>query len=467
MTITRRRLLAATVAGTAAATVAPSAFARPGFARPGFARSVDARLRVGLIGCGVRGRYLIGSLPAGAKIVAVCDCARSRIAETLRPDDEWTDVLGEFAAADGPAVRAFQDYRRMIDAGGLDAVIVAAPDHHHVPAAIHALEAGLHVYLEKPVSVCIAEGRTLVEAAERSGRALQVGSQQRSMAVNQVACDFVRGGGLGAVERVELPNYPGPLRDPEWPAEPIPPGLDWNLFLGDTPPRPHNRRLWVKDRFTVNGTAWRGWDLYRAYSGHLTTNWGAHGVDMALLALGRDDTGPTRIEPLPIDAAAAAALTGDFRAKWRKKTLPPDGPWAAARRFHPVRLTYADGVRLEFLPGVKDATVFGARGSIAIPRNDFRASPVTLLPPPDPAAAALWEGRGFVARPHLQNWLDAIAGTADLNAPVEAGHRTATTCHLVNLARELGRPLRWDPAAERFMDDPEANALLSRSPAVG
>ena len=457
MTLTRRRLFATTAAGFAGASC--------GFARSTASRSTDARLRVGLVGCGVRGRYLIGSLPEGAKIVALCDCARSRMAETLRPDEEWGDVLGAFAAADGPAVRTFQDYRRMIDAGGLDAVIVAAPDHHHVPAALHALDAGLHVYLEKPVSVCIAEGRRLVEAVRRSGTALQVGSQQRSMEVNRVACDFVRGGGLGAVSTVELPNYPGPLRDPEWPAEPVPPGLDWDLFLGDTPPRPHNKHLWVKDRFTVDGVAWRGWDLYRAYSGHLTTNWGAHSIDMVQLALGADAAGPTRVEPLPVDEATADALARDFREKWDKKTPPPDGPWAGASRFRPVRLTFADGVRVELLPGVKDATVRGERGVLSIPRNNYRATPPTLLPPPDAAAAALWEGRGFVARPHLQNWLDAIAGTADLNAPVEAGHRTATLCHLVNLARELGRPLRWDPAAERFPNDPAANALLDRPPA--
>ena len=453
----RRTFLAATAAATAAGTLAP-----PASARSRVPRSTDSRLRVGLIGCGVRGRYLIGSLPESAKIVALCDCATSRMTETLRPDAEWADLLGAFAAADGPGVRTFQDYRRLIDAGGLDAVIVATPDHHHVPAATHALEAGSHVYLEKPVSVCIAGGRRLVEAVRRSGRVLQVGSQQRSMAVNRVACAFVRGGGLGRVSRVELANYPGPQRDPHWPAEPIPPGLDWGLFLGDTPRRPHNRHLWVKDRFTVDGVAWRGWDLYRAYSGHLTTNWGAHSVDMVQLALGKDHTGPVTVEPLPVDAATAGAMDRDFRTKWRKKTPPPGVPWAEAARFRPVRLTYADGVRVEFAAGVQDATVHGARGTLAIPRNDYRADPPALLPPPDPAAAAEWEGRGIVARPHLRNWLDAIAGTAAPNAPVEAGHRTATVCHLVNLARELGRPLRWDPAAERFPGDDAANALLDR-----
>ena len=454
---TRRRFLAA----SAAAGLAGAALARRSPAASP-AVSTDARLRVGLIGCGVRGRYLVASLPDAAKIAAVCDCAAFRMTETLRPAGEWADLLGDWAAADGASVRTFQDYRRMIDAGGLDAVIVAAPDHHHVPAATHALEAGLHVYLEKPVSVCVAEGRRLVEAVRRTGRVLQVGSQQRSMAANRAACEFVAGGGLGEVSRVELANYPGPLRDPEWPAEPVPPGLDWGLFLGDTPRRPHNRRLWVKDRFEVGGVAWRGWDLYRAYSGHLTTNWGAHSVDMVQFALGADGTGPVAAEPLPVDAATAAGLAADFRTKWRKKTPPPETDWAAASRFRPVRLTYAGGVRVELLPGVKDATIEGARGSIAVPRNNYRATPETLLPPPDRAAREVWAGRGFVARPHLQNWLDAIAGEADLNAPVEAGHRTATVCHLVNLARELGRPLRWDPAAERFEGDPAANALLDR-----
>ncbi|MEM9702160.1 MAG: Gfo/Idh/MocA family oxidoreductase, partial [Planctomycetota bacterium] len=158
----RRRFFGLSFAGAAATA--------SGFARPAFGRSVDHRLRVGLVGCGVRGRYLIASLPETARVVSVCDCATSRMTETLRPEGEWTDLLADWAAADGSSVRTFQDYRRLIDAGGLGAVIVAAPDHHHVPAALHALEAGLHVYLEKPVSVCIAEGRTLADAVQRTGR---------------------------------------------------------------------------------------------------------------------------------------------------------------------------------------------------------------------------------------------------------------------------------------------------------
>ncbi len=454
MTLTRRRLLAASAAGLAA----PGAFSRRSCAA-----SIDSRLRVGVIGCGVRGRYLIGNLPAEAKIVAVCDCATSRMTETLRPDQEWTEVLGGFAAVDGPGCRTFQDFRRMIDAGGLDAVVIAAPDHHHVPAALHALEAGLHVYLEKPASLTIAGGRAVVDAARRSGRVVQVGSQQRSMEADRIACAFVRDGGLGRVSRVEIPNYPGPQRDPDWPAEPIPPGLDWELFLGDTPRRPHNKHLWAKDRFKVDGVAWRGWDLYRAYSGHLTTNWGAHTVDMVQWALGMDASGPVRIDPVTVDAEVAAALEADWQKRWFKKTPHPTEPWSQAGRFRPLTMTYANGVRLEWRPGIGPAVFHGERGRLEIVRNGYRADPPSLLPPPDAAAVAAWEGKGFVARPHLQNWLEAIDGRAEPVAPAEVGHRTATVCHLANLCRELGRPLKWDPTAERFVDDQAADALLSRA----
>ena len=445
--LSRRLFLAA-----AAATAWPSLTSRAHTA-------TAAPLRVGLIGCGIRGRSLTASLPATAKIVALCDCATSRIDEMRQPTAQWRDIIGRFARTVAAACQPWQDYRRMIDAGGLDAVLVATPDHHHVPAATHALEAGLHVYLEKPVSLRIAEGRALVETATASGRVLQVGSQQRSMAANRRACQFVREGGLGPLSRVRLPNYPGPLRDPDWSAEPIPADLDWRLFLGNATLRPHNRRLWVKDRFDVDGVPWRGWDLYRDYSGHLTTNWGAHSIDMVQLALGRDETGPVRVEPLAVDEEMARRLAADWHRKWHKKTPAPGGSFAAESRFHPVALTYADGLRVELLPGVANATFEGAAGRLEIPRNKFKADPKSLLPPPSPSETAEWEGPGFVARPHLQNWLDAIAGRAALHAPVEAGHRTATVCHLINIARQLGRPLDWDPAAERFVGDDEANGL--------
>ncbi len=349
----------------------------------------------------------------------------------------------------------------MLDREKLDAVIIATPDHHHAQAALLALDAGLDVYLEKPLTITIREGRRLADKVKKTGRVLQVGSQQRTMEINRFACEFIRDGGLGKIAKVEVPNYPGPLSNLRFDAEPTPKGLDWNLFLGPTPLRPHNRKLWVKDEFKVGRLVWRGWDLFREYSGHLMTNWGAHSIDMVQYALGMDHSGPVKI--IPVSDVPAPALEQDWKDKWHKKTPRPGGAWADADRFRPVVLEYENGVSLRLTPGVDAATFHGEHGQMVIGRNSYKINPADLIrEKPDPKIAAKWVGGGHVARPHLQNWLDCIRSRATPNAPVEIGHRSVTVCHLVNIARELKRPLRWDPAKEQFPGDAEANKLLTR-----
>jgi hypothetical protein len=415
------------------------------------------RLRVAVIGCGVRGKYLISNLPASVRVVALCDCARSRIADTLKPKGEFTRILARFAETDATTCATYADYRRLLDREKkLDAVIIATPDHHHVLPAMLALQAGLHVYLEKPVSLTIREGRALVDAVKKTGRVLQVGSQQRSMEMNRLGCRFIRDGGLGKIRRVELPNYPGPLVTPKLEAEPIPSDLDWELFCGPTEARPHHRRLWVKDEFRVGELLWRGWDLFRDYSGHMMTNWGAHSVDMVQLALGHDDTGPVEIQvitPASIDAAWKP---------WNSTTPKPENE--DDRRFWPVSMRYANGIELHFLHGPNWIVFHGEKGQLRMRRNQLEVDPPDLLrEKPDPRAVEIWTGAGHVARPHLENWLDAIRSRKPLAAPIEAGHRTATICHLANIARQLGRKVRWDPIKEQFEDDREAEGLLERS----
>jgi predicted dehydrogenase len=386
------------------------------------------QIAVGLIGAGIRGRALIKDMPAAARIVAVCDCYAPRI-------DEVRALIPE------TRFRAYSDYREMIDRANLDAVVITAPDHHHVLAAMLACRSGLDVYCEKPLSLTIGEGKALVRAVREHGRVLQVGSQQRSMEWDQFACQFVRQGGLGKVAHVEVQNWPSPLPEEALPEESIPRGLDWDLFLGQAPLRPHHWRLWLKDQREWNGARWRGWDMWRDYSGHLMTNWGAHAVDMVQWALGMDGSGPVEIEPL---------MDGH------------DGEM----RTCPVAARYADGTLLQMTSprGFYAGGFFhGELGDMKIVRNGFTAIPRELVP--NRPAAALrekWLGQGFVAGPHLQNWIDCIRTRKDPVAPVEVGHRSATVCHLAGIARQLKRKLRWDPVVETFPDDAEANALIDR-----
>lgn len=413
------------------------------------------QLRIGVIGTGVRGKYLIGNLPPSVRVVAICDSAKSHMADTITPTETFAEVLDSFKNGDAKSCRQYQDYRQMLDREKLDAVIIATPDHHHSLAALLALDAGLDVYLEKPMTLTIQEGRLIADKVKKTGRTLQVGSQQRSMELNRFACEFIRDGGLGKISKVILPNYPGPIMAASYDKEPIPAGLDWNLFLGPTATRPHNRHLWVKDEFKVGKLLWRGWDLFHDFSGHLMTNWGAHNIDMVQYALGQDNSGPTFVQASRPDSIKA------IWKKWDHKTPAPTSP--DERRFWPVEMRYANGVVLHFSEESDTVRFYGERGTLKMGRNVYKVDPPELVKDgPDPALAAKWSGMGNVARPHLVNWLDCIRDRKQPVAPAEVGHRTATVCHLANIARELNRPLRWNPAIEQFIEDEKANGWLDR-----
>lgn len=449
--LTRRRFLQAAGAAFAGQTFWHSL---PSFAAAD--NSVNAQLRVAVIGMGFRGKYLIGNLPPSVRVTAICDCAESRMLQTLEPRGEFREVLNRFASSDALRCKMYQDYRELLDKQPLDAVIIATPDHHHVQAALLALQRGLDVYLEKPLTVSIKEGRILADAVKASGRVLQVGSQQRTMEMNRFACEFIRDGGLGNISRVELPNYPGPFAVPDFPAEPVPSGLQWDLFCGPAPLRPHNRKVWVKDEFKVGNLLWRGWDLFRDYSGHLMTNWGAHSVDMVQYALGMDGTGPVEIEAFPLNESLDEAADN-----WDHKTPVPTA--LDERRFWPVRMKYANGAEVQFSGGHEPIRFYGERGVLKMRRNGFETEPEGLIADgPDPSVAEKWSGSGHVARPHLENWIECLHTRKTPNAPVEIGHRSITVCHLANLAREMNRPFRWDPVKEVFVDDNEANQQLAR-----
>ncbi|MEN1679205.1 MAG: Gfo/Idh/MocA family oxidoreductase [Planctomycetota bacterium] len=413
---------------------AASAFAAPYFvpanvlAGPG---RVGANDRVGLavVGVGLRGGQLIRNVPESGRVVALCDADLRKTAAVLKRH-----------AADWPVE---QDYRRLLERTDLDGVIIATPDHHHVQAAMLACGAGLDVYLEKPASLYICEGRALVSAARRCQRIVQVGTQQRSMELNRFACEFVRGGGIGPVRVVQCVNYPSPrrYRAGELPAAAIPAGLDWDLWQGPAPRRSYHPWL-ASLRSAQSKTGWVDW---WAYSGGGVTGLGSHAFDMVQYALGADDSGPVEFWPAEDDDAFGAST--------------------------PVHFRYASGteVRMHFanerpFRGPRLGAVFvGARGKIEINRNKFTTNPPDLVTdPPDPSLARKWEGDGWVALGHVQNWIDCIKTRQRPVADVEIGHRSVTIAHLVNVTRQLGRRVRWDPVGEVCPGDDEANRLLDR-----
>src|SRR5260370_426857 len=378
---------------------------------PRAAAGDNGRMRGGVIGVGNRSNLLIDQLPDGAEIVGVAACYRKR---------------SEDAAAKRQAKwRIYDAHRELLEQKDIDGVIIGTNDHARVLCAIHAVQAGKDVYAEKPLSLYVAEGRALVRAVRKHNRILQAGSQQRSMAMNRVACDFVRNGGLGRIRLVLGVNYSEPVRAGALPDEPVPEGLNWDMWLGQADMRLYNRELFAH------------WMRYWDYSGADMTNWGAHGIDQVQAALGMGSTGPGAVWPLQHAPAGAGA----FR--------------------------YATGtvVRLEMPVGnLQGGAMFvGEKGRIEITRNDFRTDPPDLIKdlPPQEAIDNCKRGH-WQPNNHMQDWLDCMRSRKSPLADVEIGHRSISVCHIANIARRLGRKLHWEPETERFTGDAEANDHLTR-----
>jgi len=408
-TVSRRRFLRAASALGAAAVAGPTLVPRSALAAPG-RPGANEQVIIGFIGTGGRSRQLMDHVPEGGRIVAISDCNVQRMTETLtQKKAEW---------------KTYPYYEKMLDAEKLDAVVVGTPDHARTLPCIHACQAGLDVYAEKPLTLTISEGRTLVRHARKHKTVFQVGSQQRTMEMNRFACELVRSGGIGKIKAVQGVCYTGPRDYDGLPGQPVPEGDDWDRWQGPTAWRPFNHALQF---------GWMGW---RDYSGGEMTNWGAHGVDQIQWALGMSETGPVELWP----------VTGGAHGK--------------------VRMRYANGVVVsyELEQGPQGGGIFtGEDCKIEINRNKFTTNPPDFVKDgPEPAEADKWEGAGWIARPHIKNWLDCIKTREKPNADVEIGHRSISVCHLANIVRMLGRRLHWNPDEERFVGDEEANTYLAR-----
>ena len=341
-------------------------------------------------------------LPAPGQIVALADCYLTRAEESAAKRKKNWDVYG--------------DYRRILDRKDIDAVIVATTDHGRVLPAIHACQAGKDIYAEKPLTVYIAEGRALVNAARKYKRVVQVGTQQRSMEMNQIACRLVRGRRPGQASNWCRPSTTRRRRRfPALPAEPVPEKLNWDLWLSQAPMRDYNKKLQF---------SWMSW---RDYAGGEMTNWGAHGLDQIQMALGTDQTGPVELWPLEWPKGAIGMrYANDVTVHME---LPPAGNLMGGGRF------------------------ICEKGSIDIWRNNFKIDPPDIkldLPPQEEIdkwhdKRALWQ-----AQYHMGYWLECIPGRKTPNADVEIGHRSVSVSHLANITRLLNRKVRWNPEAERL-----------------
>jgi predicted dehydrogenase len=381
------------------------------------------RVGIGYIGVGRRARQLM-DLPPEAQIVAVADVNHDR-ADQIAVEKKC---------------KAYYDYRDLLDAPDVDAVIIATPDHWHALPSIHACQAGKDVYCEKPLALTVREGRVMVDAARKYDRVVQTGSQQRSTPANDFACRFVREGHLGPIHTIIGQNYPSPW-ECALPGQAITEGIDWDAWCGSTEPRPYHN-----DIYTPRANP--GWISFRPYSGGEMTGWGAHGLDQVQCALGMDESGPVEVwtegntfDPLIYRGA-------ESRTRGNAICGQPS-----------VFFRYRNGEILQLADGPGGGAVFiGERGKISIDRGKFTVDPPGLTEVLEPQA----EIRGEPTKMHLQNWIDCIKMRERPVADVEIGQRSATVCHLGNIARWVGHPLKWDPVREEFADDADANALLQR-----
>jgi predicted dehydrogenase len=410
--VSRRRFLAGTGA----------ALATPYLMRSSRAQDKPApsnRIAMGLIGFRNMGaghlQTLIGN--PEVQVVAVCD-----VDAKIRSDGK-AKVDAKYGNKD---CAAYNDFRELIARPDIDAVMIATPDHWHVPMSLAAVRAGKDVYCEKPLTLFIEEGRVLSDTVRQYGRVFQTGSQQRSTRNFRFAAELVRNGRIGQLQSIEV-GIPKGRAGEIVREQPVPAGFDYDMWLGPAPEAPfHEARCHYNFRWILD------------YSGGQVTNFGAHDLDIAQWALDMDNSGPVEVEG-----------TGDF---------PDDGLYNTAVTCH-FEAKYANGVKLTCQTGNSGIKFIGTEGWIYVNRGELRAEPSSLL-------STVWgpnDIRLYESRSHWGNFLDCVRTRRDPVANVEIGHRTATFCHLANIAMLLGRRVQWNPEREEFVNDAEANRLKTRA----
>ena len=456
--INRRSFLRATSVAATAGMSLPYLVPSHVFGGPDQA-SANERVRVGVIGCGGRAPMIAEGADVKAfQVVAACDCFLPRaevFAQKLSNGAKWG---------------VYEDFRKMIEKEKLDGVMVETTTHARAWIVIQAMLAGMDVYIEKPMCLTIAEGRAMVNAARKLNRVTQVGTQQRSMPINNWASDLVKNGALGKIHTVVAPNFVGPDRWTDRPGQPLPKGGSdhwWDVWTNQAVLRPYHADLHA------------GWARWVDYDGgglcFGVTGWGTHSYDQINRALGTDETGPVEVlleEPLAIRetgkfagrksvGGAILGATGDIDTGTDYHSMAKlSGPRAK------VTMKFANGTEVKYHldgdhgPGL-GAIFIGEKGKVEINRNKIASNPKELVKSSD--------NPGPNKRPetayHIENWVECIKSRKRCNADVEIGQRASSLCYLINIARDIGRvgePLKWDPAAERFTNCDEANKMLSR-----
>jgi predicted dehydrogenase len=401
------------------------------------------RITMGIIGCGNQGfNDMKGFLQnEDLQITSVCDvntasygyktesqyCGREPARKLVNDHYAQGARSGQYNGCE-----AYSDFRDVIARDDIDAVLIVVPDHWHAVMSIMAARAGKDIYCEKPMTLTIAEGQEMIAAVRRYGVVFQTGSHERSRRQSRFACELVRNGRIGTLKRMIATVGPNNKTCPTgaWTPTPVPDGFDYERWLGPAPWVPHHKdRCFYNFRFGLD------------YSGGQTTNYGAHSLDLAQWGNNTELTGPVEVED----------LGGEF---------PESGLFTAPTHIHFGAL-YANGVELICKTGPENVQIRfeGTEGWVQTGYKGFTTYPESLKTSvigPD-------EINLYQSEDHYRNFLDCIKTRGETAAPVETGHRSATVCHLGNMAMQLGRKIKWNPDQEQFVGDDEASQMLSRT----
>jgi myo-inositol 2-dehydrogenase/D-chiro-inositol 1-dehydrogenase len=384
-----------------------------------------------------------------ARVVAVADLDSKRAAKGKEfIENYYNQSKGKSNYID---VKVYDDYRLLLQNRDIDAVIISTPDHWHAQPAIEAALAGKDIYLQKPTSLTIREGRLLADIVKKKQVILQVGTQQRSMQQFRIAAELVRNGRIGKLETVKI-GLPGDPSGPEAAEMPVPKNLNYEMWLGSTPLAYYTEmRVHPQNSLTDRP----GWLRCEQFGAGMITGWGQHHFDSAAWGMDTETTGPLLVEAVAqFPKSGLWDVHGDFMAKAEYKngvTMLTSGG-------------YPNGVRYE-----------GSEGWIFVTRGNYTASPSDpvaksassqALDASDPAILTSKikenEIHLYMSEEQHGNWLDCIKSRKEPISPVEVGHRACTVCLITHISMKLGRKLNWDPDREIFINDDEANSMLSR-----
>ena len=409
------------------------------------------KINIAQIGCGRIART--HDLPSTwkfekARIMAVCDLDRHRTEETKQLVEEYyTKKTGQANYID---VKMYDDYREMLLNKDIDAVMISTPDFWHAQPAMEAALAGKDIYLQKPTSLTIHEGRQLAEIIQKTGRILQVGTQQRSSSQFRKAAELVRNGRIGKLHTVKI-GLPGDPSGPPAPAMPIPKGFNYDMWLGSTPEMPYTE-IGVHPQVGYDRP---GWLRMEQFGAGMITGWGQHHYDSAAWGMNTEYTGPISVESVA--------------------EFPKSGLWNVHGDFM-SKAEYANGITMYTSGGYQNGIRYeGTEGWIFVSRGDYAATPsdptskvrAKAIDASDPKILESVIGEKEI---HLYNsadqhgnWLDCIESRKEPISPIEIGHRACSVCLITHVSMKIPRTLQWDPKKEHFVNDAEANTWLRRA----